>query len=187
MTRQACGAAQAVFTGGMLPPHAALLTLLAPTTRPEATQWCHASSCPALVSPVRHPTQQVWSRAAAAHQFWQAAALHHRQGLPCSMAGKSHPPPWLGFVCIARPPHAGVEFRVTEEFDEDLPFAAKGAVQGLPVESGTAEAVARATKEASDPLRAASPPGRGVGSSTGGSGGMIDFTGSCAAMCTALQ
>eukprot|EP00891_Asterochloris_glomerata_P002707 jgi/Astpho2/2707/Aster-00893 len=58
----------------------------------------------------------------------------------------------------------GVEFRVTEEFDEDLPFAAKGAVQGPPVESGMAEAVGQATKEASDPLRAASSPGKGVGS-----------------------
>lgn len=75
------------------------------------------------------------------------------------------------------PPIAGVEFRVTEEFDEDLPFAAKGAVQGPPVESGMAEAVGQATKEASDPLRAASSPGRGVGSTTSGSGRTVDPSG----------
>ena len=108
---------------------------------------------------------------------WQPSTT----GRGCLAAWQASPIHVLGWALSAlrrpRSPHAGVEFRVTEEFDEDLPFAAKGAVQGPPVQSGTAEAVARATKEASDPLRAASTPGRGVSSSTSGSGGMIDFTG----------
>ena len=74
---------------------------------------------------------------------------------------------------------------MTEEFDEDLPFAAaKGAVQGPPVGTGLAEAVGRATKGASNPLRAASTPSRGVGSSTSGSGGTVDL---CAVIWIVLQ
>ena len=126
-----------------------------------------SSCCPLVLAGSRHPPQA-------------GTALQHGRQRHIHLLG------WAVSALLRPcPPSAGVEFRVTEEFDEDLPFAAKGAVQGPPAESGTAEAVGRATKEASDPLRAASTPGRGIGSSASGSGGTSDFTGLlCCDLCS---